>query len=265
MEYIPSNKEDLALHKDFCGINANGIEVGKSFLQDNTLRRVLYKRTGKDDIEVIVVDRRSSPAAQRKLSKILEVVNVKLSAAVMSEEILWAPQESSNHDSNPLAKRSGRRDQPTKAGDSFKAFVHLLGERCVSVCLAEKVSRAFPVIDVRPQARTGDTASFDPSNGSSLSVSTSADIALLGVSRIWVSKAYRRRGLAFAMLESARNNFFYGLQVPKNLMAFSQPTESGGRLAKRWFEAETGWHIYDGDAQAARRDPSASISLTDDV
>ena len=54
------------------------------------------------------------------------------------------------------------------------------------------------------------------------------------------------------MLESARNNFFYGLQVPKNLMAFSQPTESGGRLAKRWFEAETGWHIYDGDAQTAR-------------
>ena len=252
MEYIPSNKEDLALHRDFCGINANGIEVGKSFLQDSTLRRVMCKRTGKDDIEVIVVDRRSSLAAQRKLSKVLEVVNVELSAAVISEETLWGPQESSNPGPNPLDKRNSRRDQPSKAGDSFKAFVHLRGERCVSVCLAEKVSRAFPVINVRPQARTDDTAASDPCIGSSLSVSTSADIALLGVSRIWVSKAYRRQGLAFAMLESARNSFFYGLQVPKNLMAFSQPTESGGRLAKRWFEAETGWHIYDGDAQVPR-------------
>jgi len=36
--------------------------------------------------------------------------------------------------------------------------------------------------------------------------------------------------------------------VPKDLVAFSQPTDTGGQLAKRWFEAETGWHVYKRDS-----------------
>ena len=72
----------------------------------------------------------------------------------------------------------------------------------------------------------------------------SPDIALLGISRIWTSKSHRRKGIASALLDCARGNFFYGVEVPKEIVAFSQPTESGGYLAEGWFGEKTGWHVY---------------------
>jgi len=84
------------------------------------------------------------------------------------------------------------------------------------------------------------------SKSSSISVSTTADIALLGISRVWVSKSHREQGLAIDLLDCARNNFFYGVEAPKDLVAFSQPTDSGGRLAERWFGSQAGWHVYRG-------------------
>ena len=79
---------------------------------------------------------------------------------------------------------------------------------------------------------------------------------LLGISRIWVSKSHRRKGIATRLLDSARAHFFYGFRVPKKMVAFSQPTESGRQLAEKWFGAVAlekrtdgssegdGWHVY---------------------
>jgi N-acetyltransferase len=67
---------------------------------------------------------------------------------------------------------------------------------------------------------------------------------LMGISRIWVSKQFRKKGLARTLLDCARGNFMYGLTVEKRQTAFSQPTESGGKLARRYFGCEAGWHVY---------------------
>jgi hypothetical protein len=32
--------------------------------------------------------------------------------------------------------------------------------------------------------------------------------------------------------------------VDKERVAFSQPTESGGNLARKWFGRQSGWHVY---------------------
>ena len=247
MEYIPSVKEDLAMHKEFCGMNAGGVELGKPFLRDESLRRLASQRVSKKEKEeVVVIDRRSTLALKSKVGKVLELVNAELSAAEICDETLWEPQKSDTLERQTLGKRKDSQQSHEKGTDRFKAFMYLVGDRCVSFCLAEKISNAFPVVNPTTRASNEDGIVANPES-SSISVSTMADIALLGISRIWTSKSQRNRGHALELLECARNNFFYGVQVPKNLVAFSQPTESGGRLARRWFGAKTDWHIYRGD------------------
>lgn len=57
---------------------------------------------------------------------------------------------------------------------------------------------------------------------------------VLGISRIWVCKTQRNNGIASKLLETARSNTIYGEVVPKHLVAWSQPTESGGKLASHY-------------------------------
>jgi N-acetyltransferase len=85
-----------------------------------------------------------------------------------------------------------------------------------------------------------------PAESSSISVGTVAEPAMLGISRIWTSNLFRKHGIATKLLEVARSQFLYGMTIKKEQVAFSQPTESGGRLAKKWFGQREGWHVYTG-------------------
>ena len=245
MEYIPSVKEDAALHKEFCGTNVGGIELGRPFLKDETVKRVRSEKAlGSKKEAIILVDQRSSLAARNKAKKVLEVVNAELNAADLESEQLWREVDDKAAEKKTIVKRKGGAATEKKS-DCFKVFLHLVGDRCVGFCLAEKISCAFPVVNGK--ARQEESGKIVPnSKSSSISYSISAAIALLGISRIWTSKPHRGNGLAANLLECARSNFFFGIEVPKHLVAFSQPTESGGRLAERWFESETGWHVYHG-------------------
>lgn len=248
MEYIPSNKEDAALHKEFHGMNVRGVDLGKGFLKDACLTRVPSSRSSLREGETIVaVDRRSSGSAKNKARKVLEFVNTELSAAEVDDEQLWGGIESSV----PAPKTRIGKKRKAKAsgggrdrrGDRFKVFLYLDGDNCVGFCLAEKISSACQVVNSDAGQKSSEQV-IPTSNSSSISCSTTADVALLGIARIWTSKSYRGRGIAFDLLDCARGSFFYGMEVPKDLVAFSQPTESGGRLAKRWYQAETGWLVY---------------------
>ena len=254
MEYIPSNKEDSESHLKFHQMNARGVSVGKSFLKKTGLSKIFPKHGSWNAGEAtVMVDFKSSAPAKNKARKVLELVNTELSAADLGEEQLWGGMQCSN----PAAKRPvGKKrkaevslDEPETRGDRFKAFLRIEGDHCVGFCLAEKISVAYRVSD--PQTKKHGIGSSGPApKSSSISHSTASDVALLGISRIWTSRANRKCGVATNLLECARNNFFYGMEVPKELMAFSQPTESGGRLATRYFGAESGWHVYS-EAQVA--------------
>lgn len=243
MEYIPSVREDAALHSKFCALNVGGVDMGKLFVKDDSVKRMRSERAREDELEMVVaVDRKSSLAARNRTRKVLDVVNAELSATDIDDERLWGGL---NPEQRIIETRKGS-SEGDKRGDRFKAFLYLIHDKCVGFCLAEKISSAFEVVDGRAAGEDG-TRVTTTSKSSSISMSTSADVALLGISRIWISKTYREKGLAVDLLECARNSFFYGVETPKALVAFSQPTESGGRLAKRYFGAETGWHVYRGD------------------
>ena len=68
--------------------------------------------------------------------------------------------------------------------------------------------------------------------------------AVVGVSRIWTSKAFRRKGIANNLLDCVVNQFIYGLEIARDEVAFTQPTDAGADLAKAWFDEPTGWSVY---------------------
>ena len=250
MEYIPSNKQDAALHKDFHALNIGGVDVGKKFLssKDGGLKRA-YPRNKKwlnEGEDMVMVDRKSPLWARNKVKKVMEVVNTELGSADIEDDQLWAPlipnPESSGQSTTKKRKHG---DSSDKASERFKAFLHIEREKCIGFCLAEKISNARRVIDTDPEVVGKKSHDIPPAlRSSSITTSADVDIALLGITRIWTSKSHRSRGIAAGLLETARGNFFYGMEVPKDLIAFSQPTESGGKLAERWFGGKVGWHIY---------------------
>ncbi|KAL8643744.1 MAG: hypothetical protein Q9226_008146 [Calogaya cf. arnoldii] len=248
MDYIPSNKEDAALHREFHTMNLAGVDVGKNFLskKDGGLKRAYprEKRWLNEGEEMVMVDRRGPLSAKNKVKRVLEVANAELGSADIKDEELWAPLPPVADQSTQTKGRTKKQTETgDKAGERFKAFLHLEGEKCIGFCLAEKIGSANRVID--PDIDNEQQAEGEPVvRSSSISVSPDVDVVLLGISRIWTSKSHRGRGIATDLLDTARGNFFYGLEVSKDLVAFSQPTESGGKLAERWFGRKSGWHVY---------------------
>ena len=244
MEYIPSVSEDAALHKEFHNMNTKGIDVGMVLMRDSGTKLVLpdAKRLRGDEA-IVIVDRRSSLGSRNKIKKVLEVVNSELSAAEIEDGHLW---ESVGSTPRVISTRKTCNEGSNEGSARFKAFVYLVSHRCVGLCLVEKLSSAHRVVDPSV-AGAGETCSIAQAQSSSISISDKQDVALLGISRIWTSRSHRRQGIAVVLLECARRHFFYGMEVTKDLIAFSQPTDSGGKLARQWFGTKTGWHVYRGE------------------
>ena len=251
MEYIPSNAEDVMLHDNFHDMNVHGVALNKNLSNDKTLRKLQStKRALKVDEDIVVVDRRSSLMSRKQVEKVLGVVNTDLSATGMENGQLWSSLKikSTIPKTTKTKKRKGRKAAPEPGSDRFKAFMYLMDGKCVAFCLAEKISTASQVLNCNPQEIEHQNLVPSPKS-SSITTSADADVVVLGISRIWCSRKYRKQGLATDLLDCARVGFFYGMEIPKNLVAFSQPTESGIQLAERWFGLKAGWHVYT-EAQA---------------
>ncbi|MCJ1358781.1 MAG: N-acetyltransferase O1 (Establishment of cohesion protein 1) [Icmadophila ericetorum] len=250
MDFIPSNAEDAALHKQYHAMNRWGVDMGKIFLREVPILKAL------DEGETIVMlDAKSSPGLKRKAMRALEVVNQELGATEIDENILWggftAPVKRRGR---PPKVKEGQAQPKDEKEDRFRLFLRLSSDKCIGLCLAERIQGAFKVMGADSTIKLGEEMAPEIKS-SSISMKESSDSALLGISRIWTSKSHRRNGIASQLLDCARSNFFYGIEVPKDMVAFSQPTESGGELAKGWYGQAAGWHVYagtqDSPAQAA--------------
>lgn len=233
MEYIPSNPEDAALHKKFHEMNTTGIDLGKAFMRANASRWV-YEATRFDEGYVVIVDRKASPTAKSQAKKVLEVVNKELSSPEILDEVLWSQTQPPKH-----LRRNGSMDKVDEKVDRYKVFLHMKDSRCVGLCLTERIWESRPV--ERPS-----TVQNEPNqpNGSSITVANDTHPAIVGISRIWTSESSRRKGIAMDLLDCVVINFIYGMEIPKDKIAFSQPTESGKYLAQAFFGAEGPWHVY---------------------
>jgi N-acetyltransferase len=229
MEYMVSNTEDVELHRKFHDMNATGIDLGKAFVKANASRWV-YEAARFDAGYVVIVDRKSSPAAKNQAKKVLEVVNRELSSPDIDDATLWSQTEPPKR-----LRKNGKKEET----DRYKVFLHMKDSKCVGLCLTERIWEAKPV---KLQASNGQADPRSPS--SSVSVGDEYHPAIVGVSRIWTSGSSRRKGIAMDLLDCVVSNFIYGMDIPKEQIAFTQPTASGLRLAGAFFGAGEPWHVY---------------------
>lgn len=244
MEYIPSNTEDASLHKKFHAQNVGGVNFTKAFIERSRHNAVWE---GGDGSFIAVVGRRDGVALRNKAAEVLRVVNTELAAVSVGEESLWSLIQEGEDKEGKGEGRGGC--------DRFKVYLYIRGSKCVGACLAERIQEAFAVVDSTCSVPATPSAHTDPSptidvvdqvrvESSSISISSMPSPALLGISRIWTSKLERKKGIATSLLDAAREDFLYGMRIEKVTVAFSQPTGSGGNLARKWFGRRTGWHVY---------------------
>lgn len=250
MSYTPSVPEDTKLHDMYHNRHKDGIELDRSFIK--SAMKWCYEVPNIPG-SVVVVDRKISLPARRTVQKVLEVVNRELGSVEIPETDLWGQ------------KTLEGEAEDAKKSDCYKAFLHVLDGKCVAVCLAERISKGYRVKatnlpeqakqsgDPVPSLNREDSALLTPTSSTARDQFPScADLELehettdviVGVSRLWTSKAFRKKGIANNLLDCVLTQFIYGLDIEKEEVAFSQPTDLGAALAKSWFGTETGWSVY---------------------
>lgn len=244
MTYTPSNESDTAMHNMYHNRHNAGIELGKPFLK--SAMKWCYEVPSIAG-SVVVVDRKISLPSRKVVQKVLEVVNKELGSVDISEDDLWSQR--------PVP---GDADESRKC-DRFKAFLHVIDGKCVAIALAERISKCYRVLPTASQ-EPGDKMDLDINRGGApaasqrpetngvehhaLNLSKEMYPAVVGVSRIWTSKTRRREGIANNLLDCVVNQFIYGMEIDREKVAFSQPTDAGANLAKAWFDEPTGWGVY---------------------
>ena len=245
MEYVPSNAEDADLHDKFHSMNAVGIDLGRAFVRGNASRWV-YEAARCDEGYIVIIDRKASPSTRNQAKKVLDVVNRELSSPPIDDATLWSQIEPPKR-----LRKNGAKEET----DRYKVFLHMKDSKCMGLCLAERIWEAHPVkLEAAQNGTNGSTngSANGVSNGngsdahrsSSVTVHDALDPAIVGVSRIWTCGSARRRGIGMDLLDCVISNFIYGMDIPKDQIAFTQPTESGLRLAECFFGVGEPWHVY---------------------
>jgi N-acetyltransferase len=58
--------------------------------------------------------------------------------------------------------------------------------------------------------------------------------AMVGVHQLWIHATFRSQKVATRLVDAVRTKFVFGLTVPKEMLAFSSPTEAGSRFARNY-------------------------------
>lgn len=243
MEYVTSNQDDATLHRMWHDKDDGGVDLGKAFQRGSAMRWA-YEVPHIEGI-VVVVDRKTSAPAKCHVKKVLEVVGKELSSVPISEDVLWSQKSLINKGAinGKGIKQSDAEERNDHRSDRYKVFLHIVEGKCVGLCLAERITEGRPVKASEQKEVNGNGAM--PS--SSISVENVYRPAIVGISRIWVSKTFRRKGVATNLLDCVMSHFIYGMEIDKEEVAFSQPTESGAQLARAWFGEQSGWLVYHED------------------
>ena len=195
----------------------------------------------------MVVDRRSTKSERRKVGGIMEVVEGDLGCQKLREDELWGAvavvssggtigvSHGAGGDSGSDAARGDMLGIPEVQAGRYKVYLYLLGRKCIGLCLAERITKAYSVFFTPSAHNPTSTSTSTSTSTHTLTLAKDPHPALLGISRIWTCTTYRRRGVATRLLECARENFIYGTCVGKELVAFSQPTVMGQALAGAWW------------------------------
>ncbi len=103
----------------------------------------------------------------------------------------------------------------------YRYYLYVINNsQIVGMLVAEPIQKAHQVVWENEQDLESLTYNMEETQ-----------TALLGVSRIWVHGKFRRKGIANQLLSSCTSTLLYGIDIPKDKIAFSQPTFMGKHFA----------------------------------
>nr|POF02258.1 n-acetyltransferase eso1 [Quercus suber] len=267
MEYVSSSAEDRALHGKFHRQDNEGYSVSKDFVRKSPPSQLL--RNADDQESICAVDCHDKPYRVRHAQSALVIVEKELGAAPLSEKAVWPARDTIGKDFEP----------PYRAYMSIcnsKCVGFLLVQRITRAFAVlgppsprpgqlqpaterKQLGSALAALKARQQQ------TVDEDNDLPLQLSSSPSQATMGIARIWTAPAHRHRNIATRLLDAALAHYdqdHHSIHASfgdargngdrsrtrstksKTLVAFSQPTEAGTRLARRWFGKKFGWLVY---------------------
>ena len=274
MEYIPSSAEDRKLHDKYHKQNTEGYDVGKDFVAKSRDGTLFKAANGTDAI--VAVD--ASNAWRRKRARAaLDVVQRELGAVEIENEKLC--KEFTVHlgilacisPCTTYMYIKGTKCIGLLLVEQIQEARQVVKPEHLDKSEADKSRSkssvtALEALKARRACETDSTKVTTP-----IELSKQIVPAVLGISRIWTSSQHRGQGIATALLDTAlmhhnqqvrRNNVLASKcepsapgksdveylkvlkEVGKEDVAFSQPTESGAKLARKWFGKGYGWKVY---------------------
>ncbi|KAF2667046.1 hypothetical protein BT63DRAFT_327709 [Microthyrium microscopicum] len=224
MSYTPSQPGDAALHTRHHAAQLGVIDMSPG-LYAEVINEAVWRDKAADEC-VIRVGRRDKQALRAFAERVLAVASQDLGAVVIEQARLWGEIQ--------LSK--GFKE------DRYRFFLFLRKRRCVGMVLAERITQGFMVEDDETVLENGeDNRSQRPRT---LKIGQEACPATLGISRIWTSTSARRQGISVKLLNATRSHFQPMITTSRSKMAFSQPTELGTAVARKWFGKKSDWLVY---------------------
>ncbi|KAF2857813.1 hypothetical protein K470DRAFT_279035 [Piedraia hortae CBS 480.64] len=238
MEYVASSAEDRKLHDRYHQQAVDGYDVGKEFAGKARLGTVFPGVLEGDWI--CAITHLDHHTRRKKVQSVLESVQRELGAVPISAQQLWASSKD--------------------RGPHFTAYLYVRGTKCVGFALTVGLSEARLVL--KPQVnptkpilhhsvsavealklrRLAAAEAEAQATSQPLLVSSVPVPARLGIARIWTSPRCRCEGIASSLLDTALAST---KPLTKDDVAFSQPTEAGTRLARKWFGQLYGWKAFE--------------------
>jgi len=110
------------------------------------------------------------------------------------------------------------------------SFLAIVDKRVVGMVIVESIEKAYILLSSSSSEKNGSHAALS----TGLERSNTARPADLGIHQMWVHHKYRTKGIASTLVDAARSKMVFGYTVPVDRLAFSSPTESGVRFARRY-------------------------------
>ncbi|KAK3720628.1 hypothetical protein LTR37_003677 [Vermiconidia calcicola] len=275
MEYVPSSVEDRKLHDKYHKQNTEGYDVGRDLVQKARPHSV-FEVVKRGDT-VCAIDCFDTPARKKRAQAVLEVVQRELGAVEIPERDIWdARRAGVVVDGAPRGTKCVGFLLVQNIGEAFQVMEPVLSPDQLKRTEHKREVVATGSLGALQARQHAATEKQRRQENQPIQLSSCPSPARLGVSRIWTSPTHRHRNIATTLLDTALEHFERVVGhdrnckviVPesekhevseqkssqielgtetgeiKDLVAFSQPTEAGTRLARRWSGKMFGWSVY---------------------
>ena len=280
MEYVPSLPEDRALHNKYHKQHTEGYDLGKDFVKKNRPHSV-YEDAPYGDW-VCEIDSSARPQLRKRALEVLEIVQRDLGAVETALNDGWGGGHGDGGKYRAYLYVRGTKCIGFLLVKTIQqAYIvmkpALPGEKH-SLRKNDEGSCAWTTLEALKSKREEALEREEELMKQPLMLSKTPHAASVGISRIWTSAPYRHQHVATRLLDVAmerqsercrlgrvkhsladaeRNDKEERHEpltadvssgslepVTKKDVAFSQPTEAGTRLARKWYGMPWGWSVY---------------------